>query len=62
MQKIQGVAILESSGTTYFDSLTKSESESGKSSEELKITGGFELRKNEEPDRVSKMRVTNGVL
>jgi len=42
------VPILKSSRTTYFDSLTGiTESESGKSSEALKIMGKPELHKNE---------------
>jgi hypothetical protein len=53
LQNVKDVPILKSSRTTYFDSLTgKTESESGRPSDELKITGKPELYKNEKPERV----------
>jgi hypothetical protein len=58
LQKNAFVPILISSRTTYFDSLTGiTKSESGKSSEALKITGKPELHKKEN-SRELKMRVT----
>ena len=52
------VPILKLSRTTYFDSLTGiTESESGKSSEALKITGKPELHKKEKFERIGKKRV-----
>jgi hypothetical protein len=49
---------LKSSRTTYFDSLTGiTKSESGNSSEALKIAGKPELHRKEKPARVWKKRV-----
>ena len=63
LQKSEGLAILESSGTTYFDSLTEIKIESGKPSGALKITGDSELHlKRKARKSLEKAKVVNGVL
>ena len=53
MQKLKIVPILNSSRTTYIDSLTGQQKvKSGKSSEELKITGKPEPIQTDAPERV----------
>ena len=58
MQNDANVPILKSSRTTYFDSLTGiTESESGKSSEALKITGLPELTKTKSRERQTEREI-----